>query len=55
MSETTLRRQIKRAVNRLPRDRLASLADFVAFLSPPTLPEQIERAERELKAGKGFN
>jgi hypothetical protein len=55
MSRTTLRREIKKAVDRLPEDRLASLADFVAFLNRPSLKEQVEQAEREFKAGKGVN
>ena len=55
MSETLLRREIKEAIDRLPDDRLSSLADYVAFLNRPTLRQQIDQAERELKANKGVN
>ena len=55
MTETILRREIKKAIDRLPLDRLASLADFVAFLNRPTLRQQIDKAERDLKANKGLN
>lgn len=55
MSETLLRREIKKAIDRLPAERLASLADFVAFLDRPTLRQQIDKAEGDLKAGKGVN
>jgi hypothetical protein len=53
MSESLLRREIKKAIDRLPADRLSSLADYVAFLDRPTLRQRIEKAERDLKAGKG--
>jgi hypothetical protein len=55
MTEALLRREIKKAVDRLPLDRLSSLADYVAFLDCPTLRQRIEQAERDLKAGKGVN
>ena len=55
MTESVLRREIKQAIDRLPIDRLASVADFVAFLNRPTLQHQIEKAERDLKAKKGVN
>jgi hypothetical protein len=53
MTEALLRREIKKAIDRLPADRLSSLADYVAFLDRPTLRERIKKAERDLKAGKG--
>lgn len=55
MPRTTLRREIKKAIDDVPEDRLASLADYVAFLNRPSLKEQVEVAEREFKAGKGVN
>jgi hypothetical protein len=55
MANSVSRREIKNAIDRLPADRLASVADYIAFLSRPTLAERIERAERDLKARKGVN
>ena len=55
MPRTALRREIKKAIDRIPEDRLASLADYVAFLNRPSLKEQVEEAERAFKAGKGVN
>ena len=53
MTETLLRREIKQAIDRLPVDRLPSVADFIAFLNRPTIRQQIEKAECDLKANKG--
>jgi hypothetical protein len=50
-----LRREIKKAIDRLPADRLPSLADYIAFLNRPTLRQRIEKAERDLKSNKGVN
>ncbi len=55
MTESLLRREIKKAVDRLAVDRLPSLADYIAFLNHPTLAQQIEKAERDLEADKGVN
>ena len=55
MPRTPLRREIKKAIDNVPEERLASLADYVAFLNRPSLKEQVEEAEREFKAGKGVN
>lgn len=55
MSETLLRRELKKSIDRIPHDRLASLADFIAFLARPTLTQQIQAAERDLKANKGVD
>jgi hypothetical protein len=55
MTESLLRREIKKAIDRLPADRLSSLADYVAFLDCPTLRHRIEQAESDLKADKGVN
>jgi len=53
MNASLLRREIKKAIDNLPVERLASVADYVAFLNRPTLEQQIEKAERELKDNKG--
>lgn len=53
MTESLLRREIKKAIDRLPADRLSSLADYVAFLDSPTLRQRMEQAERDFKGGKG--
>ncbi|MFN0053421.1 MAG: hypothetical protein ACKV0T_14655 [Planctomycetales bacterium] len=53
MTETLLRREIKKAIDRLPVDRLTSLADYIAFLTHPSIGTQIEQAERDLQAGRG--
>jgi hypothetical protein len=55
MTALQLRKQIKKWVDALPPDRLASLAEFVAFLSRPKLVERVVKAERKLAAGKGVN
>ncbi len=55
MTDATLRREIKKAIDRLPVERLSSVADYVAFLNRPSLEQQIEKAERDLKANKGIN
>ena len=55
MTDPLLRREIKKAVDHVPADRLASLADYIAFLNHPNLGQRLEKAERDLKAGKGVN
>lgn len=55
MTESSLRRELKKALDHLPVDRLSSVADYIAFLTRPTLGQQIEKAERDLKANKGVN
>ena len=55
MSNTTLRQQIKKALDQLPADRLASVADYVAFLTRPPLAKRVALAEKQLRAGKGSN
>ena len=53
MTELALRREIKKALDRVPAERLTSVADFIAFLNRPTLGERLARAERDVKAKKG--
>jgi len=55
MSTMELRREIKKAVDRLPPKRLESLADYVHFLTRPALPERLAEAEKAIAAGKGVN
>ena len=55
MSTTELRREIKKAVDRLPQARLESLADYVHFLNRPPLPQRLKEAERAIAAGKGVD
>jgi hypothetical protein len=55
MTTPRLRREIKKAIDRLPVDRLLSVADYIAFLNRSTLDQRIEKAERDLKANKGVN
>jgi hypothetical protein len=55
MSTTELRREIKKAVDRLPAKQLESLADYVAFLSQPPLDKQLKEAEEDFAAGRVRN
>ncbi|MCX7418084.1 MAG: hypothetical protein NT013_00920 [Planctomycetia bacterium] len=55
MSTVELRREIKKAVDRLPTERLLSLADYVDFLNRPPLVRRVKAAEKEIAAGKGVN
>jgi hypothetical protein len=53
MSTNELRKVIKKAVDHVPPDRLESLADYVQFLSRPSLEKRIEEAEEAFAGGKG--
>jgi hypothetical protein len=55
MSTTELRRKLKKEIDRLPVQRLESVADFVAFLSRPPLAARVAAAEKAINAGKGVN
>ena len=55
MSTTELRKKIKKEIDKLPPDRLASIADYVAFLTRPPLVERLAAAEKAIAAGKGVN
>ncbi|MCI0683607.1 MAG: hypothetical protein L0Y71_15995 [Gemmataceae bacterium] len=55
MSTLEMRRRIKRAVDRLPAERLASLAEYVASLSRGPLIRRIADAEKAISAGKGVD
>lgn len=53
MTSLHLRTLIKKSIDEVPPSRLASLADYVAFLARPPLKDRLRKAEREIKAGKG--
>lgn len=55
MSTAELRKSIRRAVAVLPAESLQSLADYAAFLSRRKLISQIQKAEKQIKAGRGVN
>ncbi len=55
MSTLELRRDIKKAIDRLPPERLASLADYVYFLTRPALEQRVAAAQAAIAAGKGVN
>jgi hypothetical protein len=55
MSTVKLRREIKKAIDRLPPERLESLADYVSFLNRPPLARRLADAEKAIAAGKGVN
>jgi len=55
MSAATLRRELKKAIDRLSLDRLESVADYIAFMNRPTLKERLQKAEEEFKANKGID
>jgi hypothetical protein len=53
MSTSQLRREIKKAVDHVPAERLESLADYVHFLSRAPLEKRLKLAERDIASGKG--
>lgn len=53
MTTGQLRKQIKKTVDAIPPERLAPLAEYVAFLSRPGLKDRLARAKRDIAAGKG--
>jgi len=55
MTTVQLRREIKKAVDRLPPERLSSLAEFVSFLDSTALRKRLSEAEKAIAAGKGVN
>ena len=55
MTTAEIRREIKKAVDQLPPERLASLADYVEFLNRPSLEQRLAAAEEAIAKGKGLN
>jgi len=55
MSTVELRREIKKAVDKLPPGRLESLADYVDFLIRPSLDKRLAAAEKAIASGKGVS
>lgn len=55
MTTAEIRREIKKAVDQLPPERLASLADYVQFLTRPSLEQRLASAEKDIAGGKGVN
>jgi hypothetical protein len=55
MSTVELRREIKKAVDKLPPARLESLADYLDFLTRPGLDKRLAVAEKAIASGKGIN
>lgn len=55
MSTVQLRREIKKIVDRIPPDRLESVADYVHFLTRPSLAHRLAAAEKAIASGKGVN
>jgi hypothetical protein len=55
MSTIELRREIKKAIDRLPSGRLETLADYVHALQRAPLGRRLKQAEKALAAGKGVN
>jgi hypothetical protein len=55
MKPLELRCQIKRAIDRLPPERLESLADYVYFLTRPSLARRLDDAEKAIASGQGLN
>ncbi len=55
MNTLQLRREIKTAIDRLPPERLESLADYVHFLTRPSLARRLEEAEKAIASGRELN
>jgi hypothetical protein len=55
MSTSELRQEIKKEVDRMPADRLESLADYVQFLIRPSLERRLSEAEQAIESGQGVN
>jgi hypothetical protein len=55
MSTVELRRKIKKDIDRLPAQRLESLAEYVAFLNRPPIQARLAAAEKSIASGNGVN
>ena len=55
LTTVELRREIKKAVDKLPPERLESLAHYVDFLTRPGLDNRLAAAEKAIASRKGVN
>ncbi|MCE9528320.1 MAG: hypothetical protein K8R36_19935 [Planctomycetales bacterium] len=55
MTTAEIRREIKKAVDQLPPERLSSLADYVQFLARPSLEQRIAEGKKAIAEGGGVN
>jgi hypothetical protein len=55
MSTAELRRDLKKVIDALPPDRLASVSDFVHFLNRPSLLDRVATARKAASRGKSVN
>jgi len=55
MSTLELRREIKKAIDKVPPGRLEFLADYISFLNRPPLVRRLKDAENAIASGKGVN
>jgi hypothetical protein len=55
MSTAQLRRELKKAIDRLPTKQLESVDDFVRFLNRPSISRRLAAAEKAIAVGKGVN
>jgi hypothetical protein len=55
MSTVELRREIKKAIDKLPPALLGSLADYVHFLIRHELEKRLTNAAKAIASGRGVN
>jgi hypothetical protein len=55
MSNVKLRAEIKNAVDQIAPNRLESLANYVTFLTQPSLRDRLERADQAIATSEGRN
>jgi hypothetical protein len=55
MSVVQLRREIKKAIDRLPPRKLESVSDFVHFLNRPSIAQRLAAAEKDIASGRTVN
>ena len=55
MTTAEIRREIKKAVDQLPLERLASLADYVQFLARHSLEQRLAAGKKAVAEGRVVN
>ncbi|MFN0020242.1 MAG: hypothetical protein ACKVP0_18425 [Pirellulaceae bacterium] len=55
MTAAEIRREIKKAIDQLPPERLSSLVDYVRFLSRPSLEQRLAAGEKAIAEGRVVN